>query len=396
MSTIATNGCAIRDVTHANGVLHAGWSDGFESNFHSIWLRDNCRCDECGIPETGRRALKLTEIPLDIEITEARIEDADELAVQWSDGHRGKFEGAWLREYAYDPDARKNRAFAPQPWTDQIRDNPPRIAFEDANTNESSFLQVLHHVRDSGLCFLHDAPTVAGTLEAFARKIGPVQESNFGLVQDLVVDPSKRSVGNSTIALKPHTDEPYRASPPGILLFHCIETDATGAGSSTFMDGFEIAEQVRREDPEGFAALTRNRQGFRRHFEGDVDLIAEFPVVSVDEFGNLSGVRINDRVAAPAALPDADVAAYYRGMRRLLELAEDPDLMIKLTLRPGDVAIFDNHRVLHGRTALTIKGRRWLQWMQVERGDFHSIMRIVADRLSQQRDASPLLRGAYG
>ena len=65
------------------------------------------------------------------------------------------------------------------------------------------------------------------------------------------------------------------------------------------------------------------------------------------------------------------------------------------TLQPGDIAIFDNHRVLHGRTDLTVDGKRWLQWVQIERGDFHSSLRILADRLGLARDARPLMRGAY-
>ncbi|MBT3558896.1 MAG: taurine catabolism dioxygenase TauD, partial [Rhodospirillales bacterium] len=60
-----------------------------------------------------------------------------------------------------------------------------------------------------------------------------------------------------------------------------------------------------------------------------------------------------------------------------------------------DIAVFDNHRILHGRTDLTVNGRRWLQWIQVERGDFHSTLRITADRLQQDRSIDPLLRGAY-
>ena len=67
-----------------------------------------------------------------------------------------------------------------------------------------------------------------------------------------------------------------------------------------------------------------------------------------------------------------------------------------LTLKPGDIAIFNNHRVLHGRTDLTVDGQRWLQWAQIERGDFHSSLRILADRLGLTRDARPLMRGAYG
>jgi hypothetical protein len=38
----------------------------------------------------------------------------------------------------------------------------------------------------------------------------------------------------------------------------------------------------------------------------------------------------------------------------------------------------------------------WLQWVQIERGDFHSSLRILADRPGQPRDARPLMKGAYG
>ncbi len=162
------------------------------------------------------------------------------------------------------------------------------------------------------------------------------------------------------------------------------------------MDGFEIAEKLRAEDLPGFTALCDHAQAFRRHYEGEVDLIAEFPILSTDEFGNLCGIRINDRVAAPLSIAPEQVEVYYRGLRRLLELAEDERLMLKLMLQPGDIAIFDNHRILHGRSELAIDGKRWLQWLQIERGDFHSSLRIIADRLGLPRDAGPLLRGAYG
>ena len=82
-------------------------------------------------------------------------------------------------------------------------------------------------------------------------------------------------------------------------------------------------------------------------------------------------------------------------IRRLLELAEDPRRMIKRILRPGAFVVFDNHRILHGRTTLTMKERRWLQWVQVEREDFHSALRITTDRLGLDRDFSLLLRSAY-
>ena len=291
---------------------------------------------------------------------------------------------------------RASRAFKPEIWNDALRANPPHFNYSEIVDDDAKLLQLLQRVRDHGIFFLRGAPAEAGVVEALSRRFGFPQESNFGRVLDLVFNPAERSIGNDIKSLKPHTDEPYRASPPGILLFHCIANDQTGAGSSTFVDGFEIAERLRAHDPDGFYALCNNSSSFRRYFTDDVDLIAEFPIISLDEFSQLCGVRINDRVAAPPLIPADQVEVYYRGLHYLLQQSEDPELIMHLTLKPGDIAIFDNHRVLHGRTDLTVDGQRWLQWVQIERGDFHSSLRILADRLGLARDARPLMRGAYG
>ncbi|MDH3390060.1 MAG: TauD/TfdA family dioxygenase, partial [Gammaproteobacteria bacterium] len=342
----------------------------------------------------GYRNLRLTEIEFDCA-AKTIDSNAAELLIRWQDEHRSSFPAAWLRAHAYDDDLRRLRAFKPTLWDQALRDNPPLFDYAELG-DDAGLFEVLQQLRDFGLCFIRNAPAEPGIAEACTLRFGLPQESNFGRVQDLVFDPGKRSIANDVKALKPHTDEPYRASPPGLLLFHCIANDQSGAGSSLFMDGFEIAESLRQHDADGFAALCTYAQAYRRHFADDVDLIAEFPILNVDEFGNLRGIRLNDRVAAPLSIPPQQIETYYRGLRYLLELAENESLMLKLTLQPGDIAIFDNHRILHGRSDLTIDGQRWLQWVQIERGDFHSSLRIFADRLGIPRDANPLLQGAYG
>jgi alpha-ketoglutarate-dependent taurine dioxygenase len=385
----------LRSATYSNGMIELQWSDHSSNRYHCIWLRDACRCEACGNPAIGYRSLRLSALDLDLKPGQLNVV-ADRLVVNWDDGHESRFSAAWLHDHAYDEQARRSRAFTAQPWDEALRHDPPTFEYADIVEDDTRLLHMLQRVRDHGLCFVRNAPARAGVVETLALRFGYPQESNFGRVQDLVFDPGKNSIANDIKALKPHTDEPYRASPPGILLFHCIANDQAGAGSSTFVDGFEIAARLRAHDAEGFFALCNNFQSFRRHFAGDVDLIAEFPIISLDEFGNLCGVRINDRVSAPPAIAPEQVEAYYRGLPYLLRQSEDPESMMHLTLKPGDIAIFDNHRVLHGRSDLTIDGQRWLQWVQIERGDFQSSLRILADRLGLARDSEPLLRGAYG
>lgn len=385
---------SIEDVILENGTVRISWADGAVSHFHYVWLRDNCLCESCGDPAVGRKMLRITSIPEDVQPSEISF-DTHSLKITWAQtGHHSDYQGHWLREHAYEEQSRRERRFRPKLWDRRYLASPPELTHDQVVGSDVGLHTLLETVRDFGLCFVRDVPPEVGELEAFASRIGPIQESNFGRILDLVIDPSKKSIANSNKPLVVHTDEPYRASPPGILMFHCFETCSSGGGQSTFVDGFKIAEILRDEDAQGFEVLTKRRQAFRRNFVGDVDLQSEFPVISVDEFGSIVGVRVNDRVAAPLSIEHRDVPTFYRAYRRLLQLLDDPQYTISRTLQPGDLAVFDNHRILHGRTGMEIKSRRRLRWCQVERGDFFSALRITGRKIGKEH-ATRMLRGAY-
>lgn len=399
MDTVPADSPASAQIEHveqSGSLVSVFWADGSSNTFHSIWLRDNCRCEKCGEPVIGRRTSRLTDFPLDIAPTAVGVDTQTTLSVTWNhDRHESRYDATWLRATAYDTEsARKARRYPPILWDNAFLKAPPTVDFSHAGTDRGLF-DVLRTVRDYGICFITGGPSTTGQLEGFATRFGHIQETNFGRIQDLKIDPSKRSIANSFEALPLHTDEPYRASPPGILMFHCVQVDPERGGQSQFLDGFKIASILRDEDPEGFNALVENRQSWRRHFEGDVDVSAQFPMISLDEFGDVTGIRFNDRVASPLSLPPDRVETYYRGYRRLIELTSDPDYVIARRLQPGDIAIFDNHRILHGRSAFALQSERHLQWGSVRRGDLYSSLRILADKLGIDREDGVMPSGAY-
>jgi gamma-butyrobetaine dioxygenase len=53
--------------------------------------------------------------------------------------------------------------------------------------------------------------------------------------------------------------------------------------------------------------------------------------------------------------------AFYTAYRRWAELLARPERQLNLRLAPGDCLVFDNTRVLHGRTAFSVSGGRHLQ-----------------------------------
>lgn len=386
----------IVDAHHSDGMVTVIFEDGSNSTFHSIWLRDNCRCEHCGEPVIGRRTSRLTDFPPDIRPTSVAANMPQTLTIIWDhEAHESRYDAAWLKQHAYDTaEARQAKRCRPILWDKVFLKEPPIVASDRAATKQGLY-DVLTTVRDFGICFISGGSAAPGEMEALALRFGHLQESNFGRVLNLRIDPSQRSIANSFQALPLHTDEPYRASPPGILIFHCVKVDPERGGRSEFLDGFKIATILRDEDPEAFNALVQNRQAWRRHFDGDVDISAQFPMITLDEFGDLAGFRLNDRVGSPLSIPPDQVEPYYRGYRRLVELSADPQFIISRRLQPGDIAIFDNHRVLHGRAAFDLHSERHLQWGSVKRGDMYSSLRILADGLGLEREDGIMPSGAY-
>ena len=399
MDTVAANSPAnakIASIQQSDATVSVTWEDGTNAEFHSIWLRDNCRCEKCGEPVIGRRTSRLTDFPLDIKPASVSTETPQTLHITWNeDGHESRYDSDWLRENAYDTsDVRMGKRHLPTLWDSTFLKEPPTVSASSVATDKGLH-DTVSTVRDYGICFVTGGSSEPGELESLAQRFGHLQESNFGRILDLRIDPTQRSIANSFEALPLHTDEPYRASPPGILIFHCVRVDPERGGQSEFLDGYKIASILREEDPEAFDALVDNPQSWRRHFEGDVDLSARFPMISLDDFGDVVGIRLNDRVGSPLSIPPDQMAAYYRGYRRLVELTSDRRFIIARRLQPGDIAIFDNHRILHGRTAFDLRSERWLQWGSVKRGDLYSSLRILADGLGLEREDGVMPSGAY-
>jgi len=73
------------------------------------------------------------------------------------------------------------------------------------------------------------------------------------------------------------------------------------------------------------------------------------------------------------------VSASHRAFNRLIE---DPDNQLKRRLLPGDLLLFDNWRVLHGREAY--EGKRDLIGCYFNWEDFESRLRLLRAELAAE------------
>lgn len=172
-----------------------------------------------------------------------------------------------------------------------------------------------------------------------------------------------------------HTDNPYRAPIPGIQLLHCL-TNSVEGDLSTLADGFAIARQIQREDPDMYRVLTTTSVRFR--YEADTIMQAHGPLIETDDDGNLLRVRFSTRLDYVPAYDAETLDMYYRGRRRFYELAHDPDFQITNTFRPGMLIMFDNQRLLHGRGEFDqASGHRHLQGCYIDHDGPDSLYRLL-------------------
>ena len=193
-----------------------------------------------------------------------------------------------------------------------------------------------------------------------------MRTTNFGSFFEVYSRPDSTDLAYRPVALGPHTDNPYRTPVPGIQILQCLKNETSG-GLSSLVDSLAVADQVRREDAEGFALLSRIPVRFE-YRDASTHLVSVKPMIEVDGEGHMTGVHYSPRLDDIPLLSTADTQRYHAARKRLGVLFEDPAYELRLRLGAGEMMMFDNNRVLHGRSSFNPnEGHRQLQGCYVDR-----------------------------
>jgi gamma-butyrobetaine dioxygenase len=204
-------------------------------------------------------------------------------------------------------------------------------------------------VEKLGTALLTEVPARLGMVLAVGRSFGHVRVTNYGELFDVRVEPEPEHLAYTGVALSAHTDNPYRDPVPTVQLLHCLRAAGEG-GDTTLVDGFAAADRLRETNRAAFDTLSRVWLPFR--YDGPTAVLAcRAPVISVDDEGAVTQVRWNGRGLQPPDMAPAEIGALYRALAAFGEVLDAPELAVSLRLAPGDCLIFDNTRVLHGRSA---------------------------------------------
>ena len=356
----------------------------------AVWLRDNCQCAECLDPVTGQRLRSVTDLPAGLTVSEMAVA-GDQVTVRFQpDGHRAVFDQAWLARHAAGPSAADPRtedakrlwpapgpAGAPpgppprRPWPRYLADPGYRQACQQATL-------------DDGLILLGDVPAEPGTVLTVAASMGYVRETNYGRLFDVRVEAAPANLAYTSRAIAPHTDNPYRDPVPTVQLLHCLRSAAAG-GDSVFADGFRAAAQLREQDPAAFAVLAATPVTFS-YRDQRTQLSATRPLIGLDPRGRIREIRCNGRSLQPPSLSPAAAAGFYAAYRAFAGLASDPAALRTVRLAPGDCVVFDNTRILHGRTGFTGQGGRHLQGCYADLDGVESAVAVAGREQQEGKD----------
>lgn len=355
-------------------------SAGQEFELPALWLRERCQDPGQVDARTRQRLFNPHELPDNIALVRIEAGEGNGAWLTFSDGYRGHYD---LDRLAGDFDAGDGLP-VPQPWDSGL--DLDAVTFDWPALGDD---RALHAALDAflarGFLILRDVPPEPERILDVARLFGHPRDTNFGLYFEVYSRPVSNDLAYRPVALGPHTDNPYREPVPGIQLLHCLVNETTG-GLSTLADSLAVGAELAAEDRDAYERLAATPVRFR-FLDEDEELTERRTIIRRDVDGEMTGLHYSPRLDFLPLLAPAELAAFQRARRRLGELLVEPRFEIRFPLRAGELMMFDNSRVLHGRTAFDPQeGRRHLQGCYIDIDEPRSRYRTLSRRL--QADAA--------
>ncbi|MAT37430.1 MAG: gamma-butyrobetaine dioxygenase [Acidimicrobiaceae bacterium] len=355
--------------------IRVNWNNEETSDFHFFWLRDNCPC--CVHPYTLEQTFEIVNAPENLRPSQVEVTPEGALVVQWQpEEHKSVFHPGWLKEHCYSSKKSLGLNQQIEMWESSTREKPDEYNWSNICDDENIELQWLQSIQTTGCALIHAVPLEDPAVGEVANRIGVMRHSNFGDLFDVQVDFDPVSNSNTGLELPPHTDLPTREYQPGMQLLHCLVNDVQG-GNSILVDGFRVAEEIREKHPKSYELLTTISWDFANRSRTS-DYRWKAPMIGLDQAGEYSEIRAGSWLRYPLQAPPELMEDMYEAYRIFETTSHDPQFQIKFRLEAGDCMIFDNRRVLHGRTAFEAKsGKRHLRGCYIDRDELRSRIRLL-------------------
>ncbi|TQI33209.1 gamma-butyrobetaine hydroxylase [Pseudomonas aeruginosa] len=326
----------------------------------ALWLREKTEDQDSIDQLTRQRLFDSHMIDEMISLTEVKPEGTSQAFLTFSDGHHALYSSAEILAEINDSKEHTQS----EAWDSKIDMSLVRHDWGKMGQDKAFATALTAYLR-YGFIVLNNVPNTREQVLTVGSKFGYVKETNFGRFFEVYSKPHANDLAYRSVRLGPHTDNPYRDPVPGIQLLHCLVNETTG-GLSTLVDSVKVVGALKAEDPNGYRLLKETPVRFRFVDQG-VELKTWRPMISTDHDGNTLGVHYSPRLDSLPLLSGSETVAFHRARKRLAELFNHPDYELRFRLAAGELMLFDNSRVLHGRTSYDpSEGHRHLQGCYID------------------------------
>ena len=334
---------------------------GAKKEIHPFWLRERVNSENFLDQKTQQRLFDPTMLKNSSEISKVNISDKF-LEVSFKDGAYAKLviENI-LKEFEKDNELYFINKIS---WKSDFQNNNI-YKFNKNFFEEKIMYESLLDFYKYGFVIFENVPTQDNFIVNFANSIGSIRRTNFGEFFNVKSKPNPNDLAYTSLPLAPHTDNPYRKPVPCIQLLHCIENEV-GGGVSTLVDGLAVTEELKKEHPSFFQILTEIKVRFQ--FVDDNVVLEDWAeMIQLDENKRLKQVRFSPRLDFVPLMDKEKLELYYAARNKISEMYNSKKFRIEFKLKPGDLLMMDNYRLLHGRTEYNAnEGNRFLQGCYID------------------------------
>ena len=333
-----------------------------KKEIHPFWLRERVSGEKFLDKGTQQRLFDPTVLDNEILINKVNITDKF-LEIDFNDGVNSKIEINKLALEFYNEDT-LFKSIPKIKWDSSLKEIK-NFKYQENFFESKEMYDLLISFYKYGFVIIKDIPTHDNFIVKFANSIGSVRRTNFGEYFNVRSKPDPNDLAYTSLALAPHTDNPYRKPVPCIQLLHCIESEVTG-GFSTLVDGYTVTEDLKKEYFDYYKILSEIKVRFR-FTDKEVVLEDWSELIKLDENKDFKQVRFSPRLDYVPILEKDKLDLYYKARKKLSEMYNSDKYRIEFKLSPKDLIMMDNHRLLHGRTAYETKeGNRFLQGCYID------------------------------
>ena len=361
----------ISKIEKNSSYLKVVWNDGEESKFNYMWLRDNC--PTAHDKDSRHRMFNILNVSKDINPKKYDVNKEGKLEIEWSEGdHISYFDQKWLRENCYTIKNKKKFISPYQLWDCSLEKDLQsiRIDHDEIISTDQGLIKWLELLHYKGIAIVTNSPTDKKSAFPVLNRISHTRETFFKTPFEVINIPKPNNSAYTAHALRNHMDLPWFELPPGYQFLHCLVNNSTG-GNSSAIDGFAVADYLRKNEEEIFETLTTIPLKFRdKDYTQKSHRSFHAPAISLTKDNDFHDIRFS--VATMDALdchPDV-MDKVYKAHHRFGNLLHDEKFQINFRLEPGDIFSFNNRRVLHGRTEFDPNsGHRHLQGYYMDRDE---------------------------